>query len=213
MRANGGAMKKVVLSSILWFVSSGAILAQLSENPFVYDSANDQRQACLGIASRTSSYCDTVVDLNDRQMCAGLAASSQDPCRTMTDRNLQLTCYGMAFAPNFPSNCRDVTDPGLQSFCYSVSSWGASANCSGVTDASDRALCQALTYRDSSYCATITSPNDRQFCIAVSSHDSSSCPAAIGADPFPVPKHNDSTFIVDSAPGLDTGCSAMATIH
>src|SRR5262245_33860633 len=174
-------MKRVLLCAILLLVSSGTTVAQLADNPFVYSNVNDQFQSCYGIASRDSSYCNAVSDFNDRQMCAGLAASSQDPCRTMTDRNLQLTCYGMAFAPNFPSNCRDITDSGLRDFCFSASSWGTVANCSGVADIADHALCQALTYRDSSYCATIANTNDRQFCSAVSIHDSSYCAAILPA--------------------------------
>src|SRR3954464_4014153 len=160
LRPKGGAMKKVLVCSVLFLAASGAVLAQSTANPFVYNTVNDQLQACLGIASRNASYCASVSDLNDRQMCAGLAASSQDPCRTMTNRNLQLTCFGLAFAPNFPSNCRDITDSGLRDFCFSAASWGAEANCSGVTDVADHALCQALTYRDSSYCVAITNAND-----------------------------------------------------
>ena len=147
-------MKRVLLCTLLCWMAAGAIFAQSAENPFIFSSANDQLQSCYGIASRDASYCNGVSDFNDRQICAGLAASSQDPCRTMTDRNLQLSCYGMAFAPNFPSNCRDITVPGLQNFCYSVSSWGASADCSGVSNASDRALCQAMTNDSSVLTAT-----------------------------------------------------------
>jgi len=51
-----------------------------------------------------------------------------------------------------------------------------------VSDAADHALCQALTFRDSSYCAAIANANDRQFCLAVSVHDNSFC-AAIAAAP------------------------------
>src|SRR3954463_2063380 len=177
LRPKGGAMKRTLLCSVLCLAASGAVLAQSTANPFVYSSVNDQLQACLGIASRNASYCASVSDFNDRQMCAGLAASSQDPCRTMTDRNLQLTCYGLAFAPNFPSNCRDITDSGLRDFCFSAASWGSQGNCSGVTDVTDHALCQAMTFRDSSYCAAITNANDRAFCNAVSVHDSSFCGA------------------------------------
>lgn len=172
-------MKRIWLYSVLCLAASGAVLAQSTANPFVYGSVNDQLQACLGIAGRDASYCANVSDFNDRQMCAGLAASSQDPCRTMTDRNLQLTCYGMAFAPNFPSNCRDITDSELRDFCFSAASWGTQGNCSLVSDPSDHALCQALTYRDSSYCAAITNANDLRFCNAVSIHDSSYCGAVL----------------------------------
>jgi hypothetical protein len=175
-------MKRFLLCSVLCFITSGTIFAQLVENPFVYENTNDQLQSCQGIASRNASYCNNVSDFNDRQICAGLATSSQDPCRTMTDRNLQLTCYGLAFAPNFPSNCRDITDAGLRDFCFSAASWGTQGTCSLVSDSADHALCQALTYRDSSYCAAIANANDRQFCLAVSVHDSSPC-AAIAAAP------------------------------
>ncbi|MES1245073.1 MAG: PKD domain-containing protein [Acidobacteriota bacterium] len=175
-------MKRAVLCSVLCFVVSGTIFAQSTANPFVYVDANDQRQACLGIAGRDTGPCSSVSDFNDRQVCSGLAASSQAPCFSMTDRNLQLTCFGLAFAPNFPSNCRDITDAGLRDFCFSAASWGTQGTCSLVSDPADNALCQALTYRDSSYCAAITNADDRQFCLAVSVHDNSPC-AAIAAAP------------------------------
>lgn len=175
-------MKRVLLYLVLCLVSSAASRAQSTANPFVYVDANDQRQACLGIAGRNTGPCSSVSDLNDRQMCSGLAASSQAPCFSMTNRNLQLTCFGLAFAPNFPSNCRDITDAGLRDFCFSAASWGTQGTCSLVSDPADHALCQALTYRDSSYCAVIANANDRQFCLAVSVHDSSPC-AAIAAAP------------------------------
>jgi PKD repeat protein len=204
-------MKRVLLCSILCLVFSGTIFAQLAENPFIYDSVNDQLQSCYGIASRNAAYCNSVSDFNDRQICAGLATSSQDPCRSMTDRNLQLACYGMAFAPDFPSNCRDITVPGLQDFCYSVSSWGSWANCSGVSNAADSALCKALTYRDSSYCATITSVADRQFCYGVSSHDSSYCgalppstPSTSAGGPYTV---NEGGSVAVTAAGAGAGAS------
>jgi len=175
-------MKRALLCSILCLLSSAASRAQSTANPFVYVDANDQRQACLGIAGRDTSPCGSVSDFNDRQMCSGLAASSQTPCLSMTNRNLQLTCFGLAFAPNFPSNCRDITDAGLRDFCFSAASWGDQGTCSLVSDAADHALCQALTFRDSSYCAAIANANDRQFCLAVSVHDNSFC-AAIAAAP------------------------------
>lgn len=175
-------MKRTLLCSVLCLVSSAASHAQPTANPFVYVDANDQRQACLGIAGRDTGPCSSVSDFNDRQMCSGLAASSQAPCFSMTNRNLQLTCFGLAFAPNFPSNCRDITDAGLRDFCFSAASWGTQGTCSLVSDPADHALCQALTYRDSSYCAAIANANDRQFCLAVSVHDSSPC-AAIAAAP------------------------------
>ncbi|HVG08307.1 MAG TPA: fibronectin type III domain-containing protein [Thermoanaerobaculia bacterium] len=156
-------------------VSAGAGFAQSSGNPFVYLNLADQSRSCTGIATRSSSACTGVSDLNDRQMCAGLATSSQDPCRSMTDRNLQLTCYGMAFAPNFPSNCRDITDANLQRFCYAASAYD-SALCSGIPDANTRQLCLAMSARTSSQCAAITNVNDRKFCYGVVTHDSSLCP-------------------------------------
>lgn len=201
-------MKRILLCSVLCLAACGAVFAQSTANPFIYGSVNDQLQACLGIASRNASYCANVSDFNDRQMCAGLAASSQDPCRTMTDRNLQLTCYGLAFAPNFPSNCRDITDAGLRDFCFSAASWGAEANCSGVTDVADHALCQALTYRDSSYCSAITNANDQQFCNAVSIHDSSYCgviaPSPSAGGPYMV---NEGGSVVVMASGGAPGAS------
>ena len=202
-------MKRVLVYAVLYFISSGAILAQLTENPFVYGSVNDQLQSCLGIAGRNPAACASVSDFNDRQMCAGLAASSQTPCFSMTNRNLQLTCFGLAFAPNFPSNCRDITDPGLRDFCFSASSWGTEANCSGVTDAADHALCQAMTFRDSSFCATITNDNDRQFCLAVSVHDSSFCgavppPGISAGGPYTV---NEGGSVTVTASGAGSGAS------
>jgi hypothetical protein len=146
-----------------------------SVNPFTYPTARDQYLACWGIAGRISSNCYDISDFNDRQMCYGMSTSTQSPCTSMTDRNLQLACYGMSVAPNYPSNCRDITDPGLQDFCYSVSSWGSWANCSGVSNPADKALCQALTYRNSSYCASITNANDRWFCYGTASHTNSYC--------------------------------------
>lgn len=182
LRMQGGAMKRALLCAVLCLVPSAAGRAQSTANPFVYVDANDQRQACLGIAGRNTGPCGSVSDFNDRQMCSGLAASSQAPCFSMTNRNLQLTCFGLAFAPNFPSNCRDITDAGLRDFCFSAASWGTQGTCSLVSDPADHALCQALTFRDSSYCAVIANANDRQFCLAVSVRDSSPC-AAIAAAP------------------------------
>lgn len=144
-------------------------------NPFKYPSARDQYLACWGIAGRISSNCRDISDFNDKQMCYGMSDSMQSPCTQMTDRNLQLACYGMSVAPNYPSNCRDITDAGLRDFCYAVSSWGSSANCSGVSGTADKALCQALTYRNSSYCASISNANDRWFCYGVSSRTNSYC--------------------------------------
>lgn len=146
-----------------------------SANPFRYASPLDQYRACTGIAGRVSSTCSSIADLHDRQMCSGMAASTQSPCTSMTDRNLQLACYGMSVAPNYPSNCRDITDAGLRDFCYSVASWGSSASCSGVANAADQALCQALTYRNTSYCGSISNLDDRAFCNGVASRTSSYC--------------------------------------
>ncbi len=146
-----------------------------STNPFTYSSARDQYLACWGIAGQISSNCTDISDLNDRQLCFGLSTGSQSPFSTMTDRNLQLACYGMSVAPNYPSNCNDITDAGMKDFCYSVSSWGSSGSCSGVTSPSEKALCQALTYRNSSYCASITNANDKWFCYGTSSRTNSYC--------------------------------------
>lgn len=146
-------------------------------NPFKYLRARDQYLACWGIAGQISSNCNDVSEINDKQLCFGMSTSTQTPCigTTMTDRNLQLACFGMSVAPSYPSNCRDITDAGMRDFCYSVSSWGTWANCSGVPFAVDRALCQAMTYRDSSYCATLTNANDKWFCYGVSSRTNSYC--------------------------------------
>lgn len=146
-----------------------------SANPFRYATMADQYRACMGIASRTSSHCSGISDLNDRQMCQGLATSTQTPCTSMNDRNLQLACYGMAFAPNYPSNCRDITDAGLRDFCYSVASWGSSGTCSGVANAADKALCQAMMNRNGGFCTSIANANDRAFCYGVSTRNSSYC--------------------------------------
>jgi hypothetical protein len=146
-----------------------------SANPFRYATTTDQYRACMGIAGRASANCTGISDLNDRQMCHGLATSTQTPCTSMTDRNLQLACYGMAFAPNYPSNCRDITDAGLRDFCYSVSSWGSWANCSGVSNPPDKALCQAMMNRNGGFCTTIGNANDRAFCYGVSTRNSSYC--------------------------------------
>lgn len=162
-----------VTSSSLTFPCS----APGSANPFKYPKARDQYLACWGIAGQISSNCDTVSEINDKQLCKGMSTSTQTPCigTTMTDRNLQLACFGMSVAPNYPSNCRDITDAGMRDFCYSVSSWGTWATCSGVSFPADKALCQALTYRNSSYCATITNANDKWFCYGVSSRINSYC--------------------------------------
>lgn len=167
-------MKRFIGIAILCVVSSGAVFAQPTGNPFVYDNVDDQFLSCQGIASRLSSYCTGVGNFNDRQMCAGLAESNQNPCRSITDRDLQLTCYGMAFAPNFPSNCRDIADANLQRFCYSASSYSSSL-CNDIPDANTRLLCFAMSNRSSSFCANITERNDQKFCMGVSLHDVSYC--------------------------------------
>jgi hypothetical protein len=90
-------------------------------NPFTYRSARDQFLACYGIAGRISSNCNDISDVNDKQACLAVSTSTQTPCTTsMTDRNMQLACYGIAFAPNFPSNCRDITNPQMQAFARPV---------------------------------------------------------------------------------------------
>ncbi|HSS50142.1 MAG TPA: Ig-like domain-containing protein, partial [Thermoanaerobaculia bacterium] len=167
-------MKKLLWVAILCLVSSGAVLAQSTGNPFVFNNTDDQFLSCQGIASRVATPCQSISDFNDRQMCSGLATSSQDPCRLMTDRNLQLTCFGMAFAPNFPSNCRDITDVNIQRFCNGASSFNASF-CNDIPDTNTRLLCIAMSNRDSSFCATISDLNDRKFCLGVTLHDLTYC--------------------------------------
>ncbi|HEV2854934.1 MAG TPA: CRTAC1 family protein [Thermoanaerobaculia bacterium] len=153
-------------------------------NPFSYGTVRDQQLACYGIARWSSADCSGISDFNDKQMCSGVAGSSQTPCTQITDRNLQLACYGISVAPSYPSNCRDIIDPGLRDFCYSVSSWGVSGSCSRVVSSVNRRLCQALTYRDSSYCAGIPNTKDRLFCYGVTTHDDSYC-TAISSCPDP----------------------------
>lgn len=144
-------------------------------NPFKFANGRDEWLACWGIAGRISSNCRDISDFQDKQMCYAMSDSIQSPCTQMTDRNLQLACYGMSVAPNYPSNCYDITDPQLQDFCYSVSSLGSWASCSGVTNAADKALCQALTYQNTSYCASISNANDRWFCYGAASRNNSYC--------------------------------------
>jgi hypothetical protein len=146
-------------------------------NPFIYSSASDERQACYGIASHVSSYCDSIADFNDRQMCYGLAQNSQTPCTQITDRNLQLSCYGISVKPNFPSNCRDITDTDMRRFCYGAS--GAAntdiGNCTQVSARNTQLLCYGMNNGVNSNCWDITNANDRQFCFGVSAHDTSYC--------------------------------------
>jgi len=146
-------------------------------NPFIYASASDERQACYGIASHVSSYCDSIGDFNDRQMCYGLAQSSQTPCTQITDRNLQLSCYGIAFKPNFPSNCRDITDNDMRRFCYGAAGVANTdiGNCTQVSARNTQLLCYAMNNSVSSNCDDISNANDRQFCLGVSSHSTSYC--------------------------------------
>jgi hypothetical protein len=146
-------------------------------NPFVYTNASDQRQACYGIASHVSSYCDSIGDFNDRQMCYGLAQSSQTPCIQITDRNLQLSCYGIAFKPNFPSNCRDITDTDMRRFCYGAAGVANTdiGNCTQVSARNTQLLCYAMNNGVMSNCDSISNINDRLFCYGVSSHSTSYC--------------------------------------
>jgi hypothetical protein len=148
-----------------------------SGNPFVYVSAADQRQACYGIATHTSSYCDSISDFNDRQMCYGLAQGSQTPCTQITDRNLQLACYGIAVKPNFPSNCRDITDSNLRQFCYGASgvAFNDISQCDSITSRDTQLLCYAMNDFVNSNCRDISTTDDRQFCYGVSGHDSAQC--------------------------------------
>jgi hypothetical protein len=146
-------------------------------NPFVYGSAADERQACYGIASHTSSYCDSIGDFNNRQMCYGLAQGSQTPCQTITDRNLQLSCYGIAVKPNYPSNCRDITDVDMRYFCYGAAgvAYTDIGNCTQVSARNTQLLCYAMNDFVSSNCDDISNANDRQFCLGVSAHDTTQC--------------------------------------
>jgi hypothetical protein len=156
-------------------------------NPFTYRSARDQFLACYGIAGRISSNCNDISDVNDKQACFAVSTSTQTPCTTsMTDRNMQLACYGIAFAPNFPSNCRDITNPQMQAFCYGASSGNTNPppNCNDVANADTRALCLGMSLHDSTQCSSIANHNDRQFCLGVSSHDNSNC-ASISSCPNP----------------------------
>jgi hypothetical protein len=148
-------------------------------NPFVYDSVSDMYQACMGIASRDSSYCYGVANADDRNMCLGLAQGSQTPCTDISvlDRNLQLACYGMSMKPNYPSNCRDITDVNMRNLCYAAS--GAVTTdigyCTPITWRNTQLLCFALNNNVSSNCWDITVPNDRNFCFAVSGHTPVDC--------------------------------------
>lgn len=156
-------------------------------NVFLYASAHDEYYACHGMVSGSTTDCNNITDSNDRLICQAVAQHSQTPCSTpVTDRNLQLSCFGIAFAPNFPSNCRDITNPQMQSFCYGVSSGGSpvTPNCSTVADPDTRALCNGLALHDASQCSAISSANDRQFCLGVATRTASQC-STISSCPDP----------------------------
>jgi hypothetical protein len=157
-----------------------------SGNPFTYSSARDEFLACYGIAGRISSNCTDISDVNDKQTCFAVSTSTQSPCGSMTDRNMQLACYGIAFAPNFPSNCRDISNPQMQAFCYGASSGNTNPppNCNDAANADTRALCLGMSLHDPTQCSSIANHNDRQFCLGVSSHDNSNC-ASISSCPNP----------------------------
>lgn len=165
----------------LWLNDGGGGCTMASTgNPFTFRSAQDELQACNGLAQRASSLCAGISDLNDRQACSAIASNSQTPCQSMTDRNMQLACYGMALAPNFPTNCRDISNPQMQAFCYGASSSNTnSPNCNNVADADSRALCLGMALHDSTQCSSISNQNDRQFCLAVSVANSSNCSSIV----------------------------------
>jgi hypothetical protein len=162
-------------STLNGYQLAGSTSGWTTSNPFKYSSGRDEWLACWGIAGRISSNCRDISDFQDKQMCYGMSDSTQTPCTQMTDRNMQLACYGMSVAPNWPSNCYDITDAVMRDFCFSVSSRGSQGSCSGVTNAADKALCQALTYQDTSYCASISNANDRWFCYGAASRNNSYC--------------------------------------
>lgn len=153
--------------------------APSTSNPFTYNSAYEQKQACYAIATRNTSYCSTISDFNDRQMCNGVAGSVQSPCSYITDSNLKFACYGMAtrFGPTtYPSYCANITNASLQSFCYGVSH-PQTGYCYGVTDPDELSLCLGMAGANSSVCSSISTTNERSFCTAVmrSSPNSSHC--------------------------------------
>lgn len=156
-------------------------------NTFLYASAHDQYYACHGMASASTADCSNITDANDRLFCQAVAQHSQTPCSTpITDRNLQLSCFGIAFAPNFPSNCRDITNPQMQSFCYGISSGGSpvTPNCSTVADPDTRALCNGMATHDPTQCSSISNVNDRQFCLGVAGNNPAQC-STISSCPDP----------------------------
>jgi hypothetical protein len=180
---SNGSQANITLGGINYLIQQnwlndggGGCTMASTGNPFTFRSAQDELQACNGLAQRAPSLCSGISDLNDRQTCSAIASNSQTPCTSMTDRNMQLACYGMAFAPNFPSNCRDISNPQMQAFCYGASSGNTnSPNCNNVADANSRALCLGMALHDSTQCSSISNQNDRQFCLAVSVANSSSC--------------------------------------
>ena len=192
--APNGAQANLTLAGVNYLVQKnwindggGRCTMASTGNVFFYASAHDQYYGCHGIASGSVSDCNNIVDANDRLICQAVAQHSQTPCSTpVTDRNLQLSCFGIAFAPNFPSNCRDITNPEMQSFCYGISSGGtvSTPNCSTMSDAGARALCNAMALHDSSFCSSISNANDRQFCLGVSVRAPSQC-STISSCPDP----------------------------
>ena len=188
-----GAQANVFLGGLNFLVQQnwlndggGGCTMASSGNPFTYRSARDQFLACYGIAGRISSNCTDISDVNDKQTCFAVSDSTQSPCSSMTDRNMQLACYGIAFAPNFPSNCRDISNPQMQAFCYGASSGNTNPppNCNNLANADTRALCLGMSLHDPTQCSSIANHNDRQFCLGVSSHDNSKC-ASVSSCPNP----------------------------
>jgi len=189
-----GAQANITLAGVNYLVQQdwlndggGRCTMASTGNVFFYASAHDQYYGCHGMATGSTTDCNNITDSNDRLICQAVAQHSQTPCSTpVTDRNLQLSCFGIAFAPNFPSNCRDITNPQMQSFCYGVSSGGSPStpNCSTVADPDARALCNGMALHDTSQCSNISNANDRQFCLGVAGHDGSQC-STISSCPNP----------------------------
>lgn len=189
-----GAQANITLAGVNYLVQQdwlndggGRCTMASTGNVFLYASAHDQYYGCHGMATGSTTDCNNITDSNDRLICQAVAQHSQTPCSTpVTDRNLQLSCFGIAFAPNFPSNCRDITNPQMQSFCYGVSSGGSPStpNCSTVADPDARALCNGMALHDASQCSSISNANDRQFCLGVAGHDGSQC-STISSCPNP----------------------------
>ncbi len=161
-----------------WVNDGGGFCAmRTTGNPFSYRNPRDEQLACYGISAAPNfpTNCTDISDPNDQQMCFGLSQRSQTPCQSITDRNLRLGCFGMSVSPNFPTNCRDITDPQMQNFCYGVSSNGSISNCSSVTDANSRALCNAMALHDASFCSSLPPGNDQLFCQGVASRSQTPC--------------------------------------